>query len=177
MSKVFKTTLLFYDVINKNHRIYTKKCAEDIVKQFGELDHPMLGEFCQKGFLSTLDVSLSNVSHEVKEIHLNEEKKCVEGTIELFDKVPVAQVIDLLLNKIDYKQLTGDISTMLYMNIRYKLSKRIKNEEVAEKKELNFDDLFIFRSRGMGKINPVTNEVEDFKLFSFDIIPKHMDSF
>jgi hypothetical protein len=31
--------LLYYDVENSNNRVYTKECAENIVKQFEELNH------------------------------------------------------------------------------------------------------------------------------------------
>ena len=73
---------LEFNKINKNGRIYTKKCAEDIVKQFGELDHPMFGEFgCQFDNV----VHLSTISHVIKEIHINKKEHCIEGTLEVLN--------------------------------------------------------------------------------------------
>jgi hypothetical protein len=59
--------LMYFDKKNQNGRIYTQKCALDIMKQFGELAHKgttMLGELGYPEDRS--EVSLGNVSHRVK---------------------------------------------------------------------------------------------------------------
>jgi hypothetical protein len=71
---------LEYDVKNRNDRIYTKECAEQIVKQFNELNEPMLGIMDIPE--DPNNVPPTSVSHVVKDIYVNEEEKCIEGTFE-----------------------------------------------------------------------------------------------
>lgn len=88
---------LYYDVLNSNDRMYTKECAEQIVKQFGELDHPMFGQI---GYPEPINFrgGLSDVSHEVKEIHINSENHTIEGTIEILDGTPNGRRLLGLIN-------------------------------------------------------------------------------
>jgi hypothetical protein len=86
------TTLLYYDVENGNGRIYTKKCAKDIVNQFKKMkkDGAILGEpsFPDGRYGDRSTTFLGNVSHEIEEIHLDEENKCIVGNIKILDSDP-----------------------------------------------------------------------------------------
>lgn len=135
-------TFLYYDVINANGRMYTKECAEQIVKQFSELDHPMYGQIGYPDANNFGKEYLADASHEVKEIHINEERKTIEGTIETLASTPNGQ---RLLNMID-----NDIT--------------------------KFNECYVIRSRGTGEINK-NNEVTDFNIISFDVVPKDTDAF
>ena len=135
-------TLLYYDVKNSNDRIYTKECAARIVEQSKEDIEKgnLLGEL---GFPERFEVSLGHVSHRVCEIHLNEENKSIEGTIEILKGTPKGQYILKLL----------------------------------EESNCKFEDMFVIRSRGTGTVNPKTKEIENYTLYTFDVILKEDDAF
>jgi hypothetical protein len=135
-----KGKFLYYDVENRNGRMYTKECAEDIVKQFGELDHPTFG---QLGYpdADNFKGNLGDASHEVKEIHVNAETHAIEGTIEILDTPNGEKLLDLIHNDI-----------------------------------ANFDKYYVIRSRGIGQINE-NKEVTDYKIISFDVVPRDTDAF
>ena len=80
-------TLLYYDVENSNGRIYTKECAEDIVKQFNEGIHNQMPMMGQIGYPEGDEFRgrLENVSHRITEIHLNPAKKAIVGTFEILE--------------------------------------------------------------------------------------------
>jgi hypothetical protein len=83
-------SFLYYDVENLNGRIYTKECAENIVRQVQELadsGETLLGQI---GYPNGDDYrgKLGEISHEVKEIHINPETHAVDGTIEILDTTP-----------------------------------------------------------------------------------------
>ena len=136
--------ILYYDVENANRRIYTKECALDILKQFGELSHnsSMLGELDFPD--DRAEVQLASVSHRIEEMHLDEEHKCLVGTISICEGTPNGQ----------------------------KLEKQIQ----AFGGPKNFDKFFAIRTRGTGTINE-KGEVENYKLFSCDVISKDKDPF
>jgi len=118
--------LLHYGQKNLNGRIYTKEVVENIVKQFEKREEAMFGEL---GYPDTFDVALANVSHRIEEIHLDEDKKALVGTIKILDTPKGRIVKDLLKNRVGIS----------------------------------------CRPRGAGKINE-NDEIEDFKLYSFDLI-------
>jgi len=97
-----KGTFLYYDVENSNGRMYTKECAKDIVKQFEELSHeiPMFG---QLGYPNAENFkgNLSDASHKVKEIHINEERKSIEGTVEILNTPNGRKLLGLIDNDIE----------------------------------------------------------------------------
>ena len=135
--------LLYFDRKNRNGRVYTQKCALDIMQQFGELAHngtTMLGEF---GYPENrAEVALANVSHRIKSLHLDVDNKCIEGTIEILEGTPNGQKVLRALGWTTAK----------------------------------FEDLFVVRPRGTGTVNE-NGEVENYKLYSFDIISKDIDAF
>lgn len=134
---------LYYDTENENGRIYTKELSKDIIKQFEERKE--LGEvlFGQVGypppeeFLGRLD----HTSHAIKEIHLNEETKSIDGTIEILDTPAGRQLMEMVNND-----------------------------------PTKFGELFVVRSRGFGEVNE-NKEVTNFKILSFDVVPKEEDAF
>ena len=99
MAMKIKGKFLYYDTINENGRMYTKECAEDIVKQFEELkdEMPMLG---QLGYPEAEDFKgkLGDVSHKIKEIHINTETHAIEGTIEILDTPNGHKLLGLINN-------------------------------------------------------------------------------
>lgn len=135
-------TLLYYDVENKNGRVYTKECAEDIVKQFSEFVYPMFGQLGYPDEDNFGRGNLGEISHQIKEIHLNPEEKTIEGTIEILDKTPNGKkLLTLIDNHIE-----------------------------------KFNELFVVRSRGVGTTNE-NKEIVDYKIISFDVVPKSTDAF
>jgi len=86
--KQIKTTFLYYDKKNRNGRIYPRKIAEDIIRQFSQMNknvNSVLGTLNPKNPGIYEELSLNDVSHRIKEIHINEEKSTVEGTLEVLE--------------------------------------------------------------------------------------------
>ena len=104
MSKEIKLTanLLYYDQKNLNGRIYTKELAEKIVEQFENRDGEMFGEL---GYPDRFEVLLTQVSHKVEEIHLDEENKAIVGTIKILD-TPKGKIVKEMLGTDDYVGIT-----------------------------------------------------------------------
>ena len=104
MSKEIKLTanLLYYDQKNLNGRIYTKEMAEKIVEQFENRDGEMFGEL---GYPDRFEVLLTQVSHKVEEIHLDEENKAIVGTIKILD-TPKGKIVKEMLGTDDYIGIT-----------------------------------------------------------------------
>lgn len=141
---------LYYDALNDNGRIYTKECAEDIVKQFEELkdEMPMLGQlgYPQPDLLQDPKTDyfkgkLGDVSHKIKEIHINPESHAIEGTIEILDTPKGRHLLGLINNDMT-----------------------------------KFNELFVVRSRGTGEVNE-NKEVINYNIISFDVVPKDTDAF
>jgi hypothetical protein len=165
MNKKVTAPFIYLDVVNKNGRIYTKECAKDIVKQFGELQHNghtiITGEL---GNPTAFTASSDNICYKVEEIHLDEEKKCVVGTIELLDTrcgLAVQKLLQPHLNWFD-KILT----------FVYKLFGKVYPKSIPKK----FEDMFAMSSRGSGTVND-KGEVENYRVHTFDIIPKSESAF
>lgn len=87
--------VLYYDKKNLNNRIYSKKCAENIVEQFNERKNSFYGEL---GHPERREILLNNVSHKIIELYLNEENQTIEGTFELLDTKNGNLIKDVLLN-------------------------------------------------------------------------------
>jgi hypothetical protein len=119
---------LYYDVMNSNDRIYTKECAKNIVKQFEEMKYAMFGQIGYPDVDNFARGYLGEVSHQVKEIHLNPEEKTIEGTIEILDKTPNGRK---LLNLID-----NDIKKF---NETYVIRSRGTGEINENKEVVNFN--------------------------------------
>jgi len=94
--------LLHYGEKNLNGRIYTKEMAERIVEQFENRDGEMFGEL---GYPDRFEVLLTQVSHKVEEIHLDEENKSVVGTIKILD-TPKGKIVKAMLDTDEYIGLT-----------------------------------------------------------------------
>lgn len=154
---------LYYDVINANDRMYTKECAENIVKQFGELDHPVFG---QLGYpdADNFKGNLSDFSHKVKEIHINTKTHAIEGTIEILEGTPNGKkLLKMLKNKLTIWDKI--------LNLIYKTFNKTYKKEI-----INFNDMFVVRSRGTGEINE-NKEITNYNIISFDVVPKDTDAF
>jgi hypothetical protein len=126
---------LYYDNKNLNNRIYTRKMSEDIIEQFNkkiEEEGVFFGELGYPGKDNFTGIDLSNVSHEVEEIHLNEEQKSLAGTIKLLDTD----------------------------------KGKIVKELLKEGSPLSIS----CRPRGVGDVNE-NNEIENFEIISFDLVP------
>ncbi|MFA5153587.1 MAG: hypothetical protein WC554_13570 [Clostridia bacterium] len=82
--------LLYYDIKNKNGRIYSKETAENIVKQFGKLDHCIYG---QVGFPEDEILNYKNISHKVNDMRINKENKSIEIVFETL-KTPKGKILE-----------------------------------------------------------------------------------
>jgi hypothetical protein len=88
---------LYYDVENLNGRIYTKEVSKDIIKQFEEYTVPIFG---QMGYPSAdkFTGDMEHTSHVVREIHINEETKSIDGTIEILDNESGRKLMNMIDN-------------------------------------------------------------------------------
>jgi len=128
-------TFLHYDKENLNGRIYSKDVAKSIIKKFNNKknnDHVIFGEFNPDYGDYGNDVQLRHVSHEVIEIHLNEETGTIDGTIKILD-TPAGKTLKELF----------EYDAVSHLGVA---------------------------SRGYGNLNSSTNEVENYKLITFDIV-------
>jgi len=91
---------LYYDKENGNGRIYTKECAQDMIKQARKLtdNGNCLGEITppQDG---RDEVLLSSVSHRVNEVWLDEAKEAVMGRLEILEGTPKGIMIEKLISE------------------------------------------------------------------------------
>jgi len=97
MAMKIKGKFLYYDTENANGRIYTKEISQDIIKQFEEKKLPMFGQLGYpppEEFLGDLD----HASHTVQELHLNEETKSIDGTLEILDNKAGRELLDMINN-------------------------------------------------------------------------------
>ena len=83
-----------YDKPNLNGRIYTKECVENVVKQFEHKDTLMFGTIDPP---EQAEPSVETVSHRVIELHINEETKTLEGTIEILP-TPKGVILENVIN-------------------------------------------------------------------------------
>ena len=146
--KTYVCALLKANVVNGNGRVYSPETLESIKKQFGELNHPMYGEL---GYPDSYITTLSNASHKVNKLFTS------------VDKIPRKKKKKL--------KKAG-------------LYKRIKNSEpilwgeikVFKKSTEKIISGLVARPRGTGVIES-DGQVKDYKIFSFDLIPREDDSF
>lgn len=89
-------TFFHYDEMNRNGRIYSEQVVDDMVVQFGNLDHPMYGEL-NPGYNNEIYMDMRNPSHVVSDLHINRETKTLEGTIKLLD-THSGKIVQELLN-------------------------------------------------------------------------------
>lgn len=131
---------LYYDTENENGRIYTEDLSKDIVKQFKERADMVFGQI---GYPDPEEFrgNLQNISHRVEEIHINEETKSIDGTIEILDTPEGRKLLNMVNNDVNL-----------------------------------FQEMFVVRSRGLGEVNE-NKEVTNFKILSFDIVPRGDDAF
>lgn len=95
---MIQTTFLYYDVENGNGRIYTKKLAKQIVRQFNKMKKigPVLGELDHP---NRFEVNFENVSHEIEEIYIDEDKKAIVGIIKILE-TPKGKMLSSLLESV-----------------------------------------------------------------------------
>ena len=126
--------LLYYDKENGNGRIYTKECAQDMVEQAKKLtmNGSCLGEISppQGG---RPEVLLTQVSHRIDDVWMDESKGAVMGKMEILDGTPKGIMLEKLIRECGAEN-------------------------------------FSIASRGVGTVNPETKEIEDYQLFTFDIV-------
>lgn len=94
---------LYYDKENGNGRIYTKECAEDIVEQFKKMkEGNCLGEITppQSG---RPEVQLSQVSHRIDDVWLDENTGAIKGRLEILDGTPKGVMLKTLIEKLGTK--------------------------------------------------------------------------
>ena len=93
---------LYFDNKNLNGRIYKKEMAQDIVDQFNaklKKDRQVLGTLGHPEPNKNFDkIHLNEVSHEVKEIHFNEDNNSIEGTIRILD-TPNGKIIQRMIEE------------------------------------------------------------------------------
>jgi hypothetical protein len=80
-----ESTFLYFDRINENGRMYPKELASKIIENFNNIKERNMnfGEFGYPDRDNIQEISLKNISHSIEEIHYNEEKNSLDGTIEL----------------------------------------------------------------------------------------------
>jgi len=79
---VLTGTFFHYDEKNRNGRIYSEETAQDMVDQFGKIDHPVYGEF--NPLYDNVSV-FSNSSHEITNIRLNKDNTSIDGDIKILE--------------------------------------------------------------------------------------------
>lgn len=144
-----------YDKPNKNGRVYTKEVCEEMVKQFGELTHPMYGEL-NPSYDFADNLEKMKVSHIVKEIHINKEEKTLDGTIELLDTPNGRLINELIKSKIpisiasraygDIDPITKQIKSDTYKLLSFDIMPQMEsafdsNLKLSNAKPLTMDDL------------------------------------
>jgi hypothetical protein len=131
---LIKGTFLYYDVENSNNRIYTKEMAEDIVKQFNERIQEGERILGQIGYPEPeqFEGRLGDVSHEVKEIHLNPECKTIEGTIEILETPKGNYLLKMIDDNIDKFKECFVVRSRGFGEVN-------ENKEVTNFKILSFD--------------------------------------
>ena len=79
----------------KSGRIYTKKSIDQIINLFNyhKQSGPFFGEY---GVSDKGEINIHNISHEVEEIHFNEEENTLDGTILVLDTSAGRHLIDMV---------------------------------------------------------------------------------
>ncbi len=99
----FQGNFLYFDQKNLNGVTYTKKVAEKIIEQFKEQrgeDGVFFGELGQDR--DDAGINISNVSHDVIELKINENNKTLEGTILLLETSAGKKALEMLKDPNNY---------------------------------------------------------------------------
>lgn len=145
-------TFLKADVMNANGRIYTEEAISGMIEKFKELDHTMYGML---GYPEDGDIHLSQVSHKVNTL------------------------------KIRYKRIPRKKKKELKKNGTFKVIKNKRCDLIGEIELLDtyngniakkLMDGFVVRPMGTGTVGE-NGVIENYKLISFNLIPKSEDSF
>jgi hypothetical protein len=160
-----KATLIYFDKLNLNNRIYKRENINLIElinsvnrgQMYGEFNHP-----------DNYDISLSNVSHFIKEIYVKENK--LIGNIIIVDTQKGKLAQQIFKDNVKIKN-TVNLSFIdkikIYRNLKF--GKNIIDLDIL-------DTPFVFRPRSSGIVNE-NNEVIIDKIFTFDLINQEEDSF
>lgn len=82
--EIIKATVLKFDEVNLNGRMYSKECFESILGDFNhKCDKSMV--FGQIGYPDNFDVNLSNASHKVHNVSIDKEKNEAIAEISFLD--------------------------------------------------------------------------------------------
>lgn len=150
MKKIGKNSyisgVLKSDVVNKNGRTYPKEILQDVIRQFGELTHPVYGEL---GHSENSLITLSKISHNITDVFI------------AHDKIPRKKKKQL--------KKKGLYQTKLILYAKLKLS-QTPSGKIASK---IIKDLVI-RPRGEGTLDKNGNVNSNYKIISFDLIQKKM---
>ena len=153
----FTVELLRSDVVNGNGRMYPASVVQDMVRQFGELDHPMIGEI---GVHDGRESSLVNATHTIDKVWVNHDKK---------HRLPrkKKKEIKKTFGSNTYNLFTKKGAGVLMGEINV-FDKKISKELVA---------VSCFRPRGIGQYSIDGKIQDDYELLSFDMINSSEDSF
>lgn len=97
-------TFLYWDQKNLNDRTYPKSIAEKMVNEFNKREEASFGElgYPKENFQ---EINVRNISHKIEEIHINEENKSIEGTIEILD-TPSGKMVKEILEEVKDSKLS-----------------------------------------------------------------------
>lgn len=151
--------LMMSDVKNKNGRVYSYEVLKDSVEQFKVLKEksmPMFGELGMGGEIT----DLSHVSHEITDVWLQNTDSSKEELEELRED------IEKNFGEGSFEAVLESMPKILMGNIKI----------VDSKIDETLLDSCCFRSRGIGNVD-ADGYVHDYKLISFDMVPKSEDSY
>tara|TARA_R110000772_G_scaffold17946_3_gene50060 strand:+ start:184279 stop:184668 length:390 start_codon:yes stop_codon:yes gene_type:complete len=98
MEKTFTKTILKYDILNKNDRIYTKDVVLKMIEDFNMTEEPLIGELCGDEVDLTEIIDLSKVSHELKDLYLNEDTNELIGEFNILP-TPQGKLLEMMNEK------------------------------------------------------------------------------
>jgi hypothetical protein len=130
--KSISGTFIYFDRINENGHMYKKEMAKEIIDQFNErIDNDQaLGTL---GYPSNPEnfgsINLGEVSHKVVELHFNELKNSLDGTIEILETESGKKVKDLIMKN---EKSPFVVRSRGYGNIN-------ENHEIENFKIISFD--------------------------------------
>jgi len=150
-----ETSLAIANKKNLNGRIYSTEVLNKMVNQFNNMNKPLLGEL---GMPSESVTLLSNASHKIDSIKIKK-YRLPRRTKKLLKK----QGLYINWKNNNSPVLFGTIETL-----------DTPNGELVKKMFENKSA--VIRSRGTGSINS-KGYIQDYSLFSFDIISKDDDAF
>ena len=135
---------LYYDKENGNGRVYSKKCAEDIIRQTRKLteDGNCLGEISPP-VREYSEVLLNSVSHKVDDVWMDENTGAVMGRLEILEGTPSGSVLKKLIEECGVENFSVASRGVGTVN---------ENGEVEDYKLITFDIVNMDKSSTKGPI-------------------------